>query len=405
MYQYIHKLDQLKNIIKDAFLSLYEKIAPFSLETHLKAWIIILILTYSGCALAFPKNLLNKKICIEVNDKPVNDILKQLGELGGFQITYSIRQVDFERVLSLKIKDQPLQEILREIFPSKDYQFRVSGDSILIYEKKAEELKPKSKYTLSGYIKSQSTGESLIGATIYSSKDQLGATTNIYGFYSLTLPAGEKELIVSFVGFEKQFLSITLNKNRELDVELIENNILLQEVVVTEQEKLVKQNRMSTQKLSPRELKMNPPLLGEVDVLKTLQLLPGISAGTEGSSGIFVRGGSPDQNLILLDGVPVYNAAHLFGFFSVFNADAINQVEVVKGGFPARYGGRLSSVIDIYMKEGNNQKLKVAGSIGLIASKVTVEGPIKSDKTSIIISARRTFADLLARPIISLSSD
>ncbi|CAM9917710.1 unnamed protein product [Chrysoparadoxa australica] len=181
---------------------------------------------------------------------------------------------------------------------------------------------------------------------------------------------------------------------------------ILEEVVVTAQEQIQQSPQMSTIDVPIEQIKALPVLMGEADILKTLQLLPGIQSGTEGSSGIYVRGGGPDQNLILLDGVPVYNVSHLFGFFSVFNADAINKVNVVKGGFPARYGGRLSSVIDITMKEGNNQKFSGEGSVGFIASKLTLEGPIGKDKkTSFIVSGRRTYIDLLTRPFIKASSN
>src|SRR5687768_8758819 len=160
---------------------------------------------------------------------------------------------------------------------------------------------------------------------------------------------------------------------------------------------------MGTIDVPIEQIKALPALLGEVDVFKVLQLLPGVQSGTEGSSGLYVRGGGPDQNLILLDGVPVYNASHLFGFVSVFNADAINHVELVKGGFPARYGGRLSSVIDIRMKEGNSKKVQGEGSVGLVASRLTIEGPL-NDKTSFIVSGRRTYIDLLASPLIKIGT-
>ena len=259
------------------------------------------------------------------------------------------------------------------------------------------------KYTISGYVRDASTGENLIGATIYDLKSKSGSVTNIYGFFSLTLPSDSVRLRASFVGYQVKERSFYLKADEILDFSL-EAGKLLDEVVVTAEEAIELLPQMSTVTVPMEQLKQVPVLLGETDIMKTIQLLPGIQGGNEGTSGVYVRGGGPDQNLILIDGVPVYNANHLFGFFSVFNADAINNVSVVKGGFPARYGGRLSSVIDISMKEGNNQKISGKGSIGLISSKFTIEGPIKNENTSFILSARRTYIDLLARPIIKSSS-
>ncbi|MEK6482067.1 TonB-dependent receptor [Catalinimonas sp. 4WD22] len=257
-------------------------------------------------------------------------------------------------------------------------------------------------YTISGYIKDNANGESLIGANVIEQNSLDGSSSNTYGFYSLTLPATDSiSLLYSYVGYQPQIIRLSLKKDTTLHVELTES-AMLDEVVISaaDAEKIQEVTQMSTVSVPIEQIKALPALLGEVDVLKTLQLLPGVQSGNEGTSGLYVRGGGPDQNLILLDGVPVYNASHLFGFFSVFNADAINNVQLIRGGFPARYGGRLSSVIDISMKEGNMKEFHGEGSIGLIASKLTLEGPIVKDKTSFIISGRRTYIDLLARPLI-----
>ncbi len=260
-------------------------------------------------------------------------------------------------------------------------------------------------FTISGYITDGDNGENLIGATIVQKGTTKGTVSNTFGFYSLTLPAGEVTIQVSFVGYQPQEKTLYLDQNVSLNFDLAAGKTL-EEVVITYEEEIENSPQMSTIDVPVEQIKDLPVLMGEADILKALQLLPGIQSGSEGSSGVYVRGGDPDQNLILLDGVPVYNVSHLFGFFSVFNPDAINQVKVVKGGFPARYGGRLSSVIDISMKEGNNQHFAGEGSIGLISSKLTVEGPIgKQKKTSYILSGRRTYIDLLTRPIIRAASD
>ena len=259
--------------------------------------------------------------------------------------------------------------------------------------------------TLSGYIEEEETGEKLLGATIYDLKSKQGTITNDYGFFSLTLPKDSIHLKVSYIGFKSQFY-IGAPKD-DINFNFKMESVMLEEVEILsdKDEQVHLKTEMSTIDLSMQKVKTLPALLGENDIMKTIQLLPGVQSGSEGTSGIYVRGGGPDQNLILLDGVPVYNASHLFGFFSVFNADAIHSTKLVKGGFPARYGGRLSSVIDIKMKEGNMKKFHGEGSIGLISSKLTLEGPIIKDKTSFLISARRTYLDLLAQPIIRANSN
>ncbi|MDP4290236.1 MAG: TonB-dependent receptor, partial [Bacteroidota bacterium] len=256
------------------------------------------------------------------------------------------------------------------------------------------------RYTISGYVEDGSNGEKIFMANVYNSLKMQGTSSNSYGFYSLSLPAGEVKLVCSYVGYKSFGLDLNLHKDTVINVQLIQN-MQLQEVVVNGgvANNALRSSQMSINEISIKTVKSLPSFLGEVDPIKTLQLLPGVQTGTEGSTGLYVRGGSPDQNLILLDGVPVYNASHLFGFFSVFNADALNTITLIKGGFPARFGGRLSSVLDIRMKEGNMKKITGEGSIGLVASKFTIEGPIIKDKASFIFSARRTLLDLWAAPL------
>jgi hypothetical protein len=259
--------------------------------------------------------------------------------------------------------------------------------------------------TINGYIKDQATGENLIGATVMHEATLSGTTANVHGFYSFTLRADTCTLIYSYVGYQPIRMSFRLHGDTTLNVNLAAAN-QLDEVVVeaTRGEELEKLTKMGSVTLTAEQIKSLPAFLGEVDVLKIIQLMPGVKS-SEGSTGLYVRGGGPDQNLMLLDGVPVYNASHLFGFFSVFNADAINRVELIKGGFPARYGGRLSSVIDINMKDGNMKELHGEGSIGIIAAKLALEGPIIKDKTSFLVSGRRTYADILAWPFIKAAPD
>lgn len=258
------------------------------------------------------------------------------------------------------------------------------------------------KFTISGYVKDKSNGENLIGANVYIKELSRGASTNAYGFYSLTLEKGEYNLVVSYIGFQDYVQKISLMKNSVINISMEEQSVLTQEVVISGErlDKNITGAEMGTVKLPVEKIKSLPAFLGEVDVMKTIQLLPGVQAAGEGNSGFYVRGGGPDQNLIILDEAVVYNASHLFGFFSVFNSDVVKDVNLIKGGMPANYGGRLSSVVDISMKDGNNQKYQVEGGIGLISSRLSVQGPIVKDTSSFIVSARRTYIDLLLAPFM-----
>jgi TonB-dependent Receptor Plug Domain/CarboxypepD_reg-like domain len=258
------------------------------------------------------------------------------------------------------------------------------------------------KYTISGYVSDSESGEKLIAATVFDKKSGAGTVTNTYGFFSLTLPTKDSiYLTVTYLGFQAQIFPLLLKENKQLKIDLLPTAALKEVTITAEKyEKIEERAQMSRIDIPIEQIKNIPALLGEKDVLKALQLLPGVSSGGEGQSGLYVRGGGADQNLILLDGVPVYNASHLFGFFSVFNADAIKDVTLTKGGFPARYGGRLSSVVEINLKEGNENEFHGEGSVGIIASKLTLEGPIQKGKSSFIVSARRTYIDILARPFI-----
>jgi hypothetical protein len=260
------------------------------------------------------------------------------------------------------------------------------------------------KYTISGYVTDKNNGESIVGVNIYSKALNLGVTSNTYGFYSLTLPQGIYDISFTFIGYQNQVTNFNLNSAVIHDVEFELSSINIQEIVVTGEKNIVETTQTSMIEVPIEQIRTIPALLGEVDILKAIQLLPGVQS-SEGSSGFYVRGGGPDQNLILLDGVPVYNASHIGGLFSVFNADAIKNVRLTKGGFPARFGGRLSSVLEIDMREGNMKEFKGDATLGLISSKLTLEGPIIKDKTSFIIAGRRTYADLLAGPFIPSGTD
>jgi len=257
-----------------------------------------------------------------------------------------------------------------------------------------------NKYTISGTVKSASKGETIIGATIVAGG--YATKTNDYGFYSLTLPQGTYNLKVSSISFAPFDEIVAVSNDTTLNVSLLDEAQALDEVVISaDRGKHLKSPQMGMAKLTPKEIMNVPVLMGERDVIKVLQLLPGIKSAGDGNSGMYVRGGAADQNLILLDEAPVYNAAHLLGFFSTFNSDALKDVAVYKSGMPAQYGGRLSSVLDIKMNDGNNQDLNISGGVGLISAKLNVEGPIQQDKSSFLISGRRTYADMF----LKLSND
>lgn len=255
------------------------------------------------------------------------------------------------------------------------------------------------KHTISGHVTDAESGEELIGATIYVEELKSGAVTNVYGFYSITLEQGTYHLTYSFVGFQPVKRTIDLTSDIKMDIELGSGSETLQEVVIEAEAKdqNVTSVEMSKVNMKMETIKEIPALMGEVDVIKAIQLLPGVQTVGEGTSGFYVRGGGVDQNMIMLDEATVYNASHLMGFFSVFNSDAIKGLQLYKGGIPAEYGGRLSSVLDIRMKDGNNKKFAATGGIGTISSRLTLEGPIMKDKMSFLISGRRTYADQFLR--------
>jgi hypothetical protein len=259
----------------------------------------------------------------------------------------------------------------------------------------AENDAPK-RFSISGYVRDASNGEELIGATILIKELTQGSTTNSYGYYSISLPPGRYTLVFSYLGYSKNEQEVNLNQNVSLTVELREDQTQLQEVIISREKPNanITRGEMSVAKLDIKTIQRMPALLGEVDVIKSIQLLPGVQSTTEGTSGFSVRGGAMDQNLILLDEATVYNASHLMGFFSVFNNDAIRDVKLYKGDIPASSGGRLSSLLDVRMKEGNSKEFAAVGGIGTISSRLTVEGPILSEATSFIASGRRTYADI-----------
>ncbi|MEQ9221734.1 MAG: TonB-dependent receptor [Cyclobacteriaceae bacterium] len=263
------------------------------------------------------------------------------------------------------------------------------------------------QFTIGGYVRDKDNGEELIGATVYVDEISNGVSSNVYGYYAITLPAGDYTLNFRYMGYNTYTKKISLDQNIHFDLELAIAGQQLEAVIVTSQgaNANVTNTEMSTATLEIQSIKKMPAFAGEVDVIKSIQMLPGVTSVGEGAPGFNVRGGNVGQNLVLLDEAPVYQSSHMFGFFSVFNPDAVKDVKLYKGGIPAKYGGRLSSVLDIRMKEGNNKHYEVNGGIGTVFSRLSVEGPIKKDKASFILAGRRSYADLFAKALTDMLED
>ena len=343
------------------------------------------------------EDILEVKVNYSCNDLPAKEALKQIAEKTGIIFTYSSNLVSLPGSVTLNVVDKSLRTLLNQLLQGTNIEYKTIGKQVILQEKKTT---PK-KFTVSGYVREDGSSELLTGVNVYIPQLKTGTVTNTYGFYSLTVNAGDAiSLEFSFVGYNTVTIKIDQPVDRELNVSLVPGATLDEVVISAENNSRQSESaKMSTISVPIAQIKNVPSLMGEKDVLKVLQLMPGVQKGMEGSSGLYVRGGGPDQNLVILDDATVYNINHLFGFFSIFNGDAIKSVELTKGGFPARYGGRLSSVLDINMKEGNKEEWHGEGGIGLISSRLTVEGPLKKNKSSVLISGRRTYADLISRPL------
>lgn len=338
------------------------------------------------------------KLSFSIRNATLEEFVKRIENSTGFSFIYG-EEVKINHRLTLDVKQKTIPEILDLAFANEPVKYQITGRHILLQKKKQ---KPVSrKFTISGYVTDGTSSETLIGANILESRQQQGTTTNPYGFYSITLPAGETELSFSYLGYTTRQYKLELSKDTLINVLMQDNNQLEEVVIISDKaEAGITATQMGAQEIPIAQIKNTPSILGEADVMKTIQLMPGVQAGVEGSAGLYVRGGGPDQNLILLDGVPVYNVDHLFGFFSVFTPEAVKKVTLFKSSFPARFGGRLSSVVDVRSNDGDMKKYHGTLSVGLLSSKIQLEGPIIRDKTSFNISARRSYIDLIAKPFM-----
>jgi hypothetical protein len=338
----------------------------------------------------------NPRLSITIPATTLDVALRMLEQQSKVALSYENTRVRNIPVKARHYTDAPLETILKEVLEETKMTFLRKNGNILIVPR------PRQPGTLSGYVEDLASGERLVGVSLAVPEFQAGTTTNNYGFFSITIPADSIRIRLSYIGYERVDTMILLDADTRLNFKLAPDRRLLD--VVTE-ERIQETSQMSMINLPASQIAAMPRFFGEADLLKTLQLLPGVKQGAEGTSALLVRGGTPDQNLILLDGAPLYNPSHLLGIFSTFNTSALKDVTLYKGAFPARYGGRLSSVVDVSTKDGDMRELHGDFTIGLLASQATVEGPIKKDKTSFIVSGRRTYTDLVARPFIKESFD
>lgn len=347
---------------------------------------------------------LSKKITVKNQELTVIEICNLLKKKYNLKIAYSNKDEQLQRKIVLKSGTYSIHDFLNATLKANKINYQLTEQQLIIIP--VVKRLDKNPVTISGFVEDGETGEKLPGASIYISNTHKGTTTNNYGFFTITLASTVEEIMVSYTGYEIYQDYTKFNTDARLTIKL-KSNRDLEEVVVKSAKTVSLQDQTQISKISipVSVIQDMPHFLGEADVLKTLQMLPGISQGSEATSGLLVRGGTPDQNLMLLDGAPVYNASHMLGIFSAFNTNALKSVDVYKGGFPARFGSRLSSVVDIVTKDGNMKEIHGEGGMSLLATNFTLEGPLKKDKTSFLVSGRRTHVDWIATPIINKLAD
>lgn len=353
-----------------------------------------------------PVQAQNKEIRLNMNirNATLEGFVKQVENSTGFSFVYG-EDVKLTRRIVLEVKQKTIAEILELAFANEPVRFEISGKHILLHKRPLPRKPVSRKFTISGYVTDGASSETLIGANILESRRSTGTATNPFGFYSLTLPEGETELTFSYLGYENRQSRFVLARDTLLNVSLTSNNRLAEVVVLSDKREAgIESTAMGAHEIPTTQIRHTPTLLGEADLLKTIQLMPGVQAGMEGFAGMYVRGGSPDQNLVMLDGIPVYNADHLLGVFSIFTPEAVKNTTLFKSSFPARYGGRLSSVVDVRTNDGDMQRYHGTFSIGGLTSKLHIEGPVRKNRTSFSLSARIT-PTILAPKGIDMGSD
>lgn len=332
-------------------------------------------------------------ISIHLRQANLKEFATEIERLTDYSFIYG-EEIVFKHPVTLSLRKAPLKLLLQKAFSGQEISFEITKHHIVLRKKKPESAK--KHFTLNGYVLDSISKETLIGANIYDWQNGLGTTTNPFGYFSITLPEGDTKIDFSYIGYAKQQLYINLCKDTLLTIQLHNDNQLAEVVILSDKpETGIQSSRMGASSIPLTHIKNTPTLMSEADVLKSIQLLPGVQSGMSGTSGLYVRGGGPDQNLYLLDGVPLYNVDHTLGLLSVFTPEAIKKVDLYKSSFPARFGGRLSSIVDVRTNDGNMQHYHGSFTIGLLTSHLQVEGPIWKDHTSFIISARRSYIDCI----------
>lgn len=376
-----------------------KKVYPAKLFARV-ALVVMMILTLSGLEVRASGVDETRKVTLNMQKASVREILDEIRKQTGVTFSYESSLLNELPKITFRAEDEALVDCLTRLFANLPVGFKMTGNVVVL------KRKPK-QVTVSGFVRDRRSAESLIGASVYEAQSRVGTASNNFGFFSLTLPGGDITLRTSYIGYAGRLYNLSgLERDTVLTIEL-EPSASLQEVVVTGQS-TSKQSVLSTQmgamEINQQTIRATPVMFGEADIIKTLQLTPGVSSGTEGTAGMYVRGGNVDENLFLIDGNPVYQINHIGGIFSAFNPEAISGMDFFKSGFPSRYGGRLSSVVDVHMKEGNMKEYHGSATIGLISGNLNFEGPIVKDRTSFNISLRRTWLDVLSAPALAIAN-
>jgi hypothetical protein len=362
---------------------------------------VVIVLCCYGTAIG--QDMLNRKVTLSMSEGTIEDFLKEITTKTDYTFSYINNDIQLKKKIKLDNTTGTIKEILDVLFDEQQIIYTVRDRRVILTAKKKES----KEFTLKGIVKDRSSNELLPGAHIFIKELSIGATTNDYGFYSLTLPAREYELICSYIGHQSLQKVLRIDSDLTFDFALSNVDSVLNEVQITEEpenENIVSTD-MSVNKPDLRVIKNMPGFLGEVDVIKSIIQLPGVTTVGEAAPGFNVRGGGIDQNLILMDEAPVYNSSHLFGFYSVFNPDAVKDIKLYKGGIPANYGGRLSSVLDVTQKEGNNKTFEGSAGVGIVSARAHIEGPIVKEKSSFLVTARRSYVDAFLKHIDAANLD
>ncbi|MDE6347786.1 MAG: TonB-dependent receptor [Bacteroides sp.] len=354
---------------------------------RIRALLLMCVVFLAACPSAQAQNQ-ETRLNLNIRNATLESFVKTLENATGFSFVYG-EEVKLKRRITLEAKQQTISEILQRAFENEPVRFEISGKHILLHRKALPQKPVNRKFTISGYVTDGASAETLIGANVLESRRSTGTATNPFGFYTVTMPEGEAEVVFSYLGYESQRHKLSLDKDTLLNVSLTGNTQLAEVVVLSDKREAgIESTAMGSHEIPMAQIRHTPTILGEADLLKTIQLMPGVQAGMEGFAGMYVRGGSPDQNLVMLDGIPVYNADHLLGVFSIFTPEAVKNTTLFKSSFPARYGGRLSSIVDIRTNDGDMHRYHGALSIGILTDKLHFEGPLWKGKTSFSLSAR-----------------